>query len=558
MKKFTRALALAMAVLMVFVLAACTPAASTPTAAPTSAAGGASTPAPTAGTATQTAAPVEPVAEREFYEISAYINMHPSASLDDVPEGGYMKEKMFEEMFNVKFDFIRIPATDEQAVYNVTMASGDIPDIVTQGSWSSLNKYKEAWKPLDDYILGKYEYLEDYFYNDPFVYALSAGEDGKIKILSMLSEQYIGDILLVRGDLVEAWGLNIDDYKVKEDYADLLRFAQQQDPKLVPFMTRMQTVGLINRLCESWSGICTYEFVDQATDTVMYGAADPRMKEVVEWLRVLYAEKLIDQEFPTTATPEWQEQLLNDGIFMTHDNASSRIKWADQEFAKLGVTDKYYQAMPLIQPDANTKGTTTIHYPKLRDAFAVFVGVEDGKVDRIMEMSNYNFSPEGFELHTYGIDGISFFIDSDGLYQHVPEYDAAIKADDRVALPMDKRVSGDVARFGRLEPNGIYGIDNRQHERVQAAAVMYEDGGLIRDNKLQLIRLTEEEQSRATQLKTDLETYTQENIVQFIMGIKSMDQWDAFVADYSRIGEGLDTFLQIYNDAYTRAKDLLN
>ena len=554
MRKFTKALALMLATLMVLALAACS-GTTTPTAAPTSAATATTAPA-TGGDAT--AAPVEPeVIERDFYEISAYINMHASAALEDVPEGGYMKEKMFEEMFNVKFDFIRVPATNESEVYNVTMASGDIPDIMTRGNWTDLNKYKEAWKPLDDYIIGKYEYLEEYFYNDPYVYALSAGEDGKVKILSMLSEQFIGDILLIRGDLVEAWDIDINAYKTKEDYADLLRFAQQQDPNITPFMTRMKTEGLINRLCESWSGIRTYEMVDQASDVVMYGAADPRMKEVVEWLNGLYSEKLIDQEFPTVGTPEWQEVLLNNGIFMTHDNASSRIKWADQEFAKLGITDRYYSPMPLIQPDANTKGTTTIHYPKLRDAFAVFVGCEDGKVDRIMEISNYNFSPEGFELHTYGIEDISFTIDADGVYQHVPEYDAAVKADDRVALPMDKRVSGDVARFGRIEPNGIYGIDNRANTRVQEAAAMYEDGGLIRNNWLEVIRFTEEEQSEVTQMKADLKTYTDENLDKFIMGITSMDQWDSFVAGYSRIGIGLDAYLEIYNTAYDRAKVLL-
>jgi hypothetical protein len=48
---------------------------------------------------------------------------------------------------------------------------------------------------------------------------------------------------------------------------------------------------------------------------------------------------------------------------------------------ELGVTDKFYEAVPPLQPDENTKGFTTIHFPKMRKAYAIYSGVEEGKVD---------------------------------------------------------------------------------------------------------------------------------------------------------------------------------
>ena len=152
--------------------------------------------------------------EKEFYTITMYSALHPSYSLEKIPESGYYLDNLYEEKFNVDFDIQYVPATNEDEVYNITMASGDIPDIMT-GNWDRLHKYSEAWWSLNDFIKGKYENLEKYFLDDPYVYALSAEQDGQIKILNMLSEQYIGDTLLARGDLAEQWGIDFSSIKTK-------------------------------------------------------------------------------------------------------------------------------------------------------------------------------------------------------------------------------------------------------------------------------------------------------------------------------------------------------
>lgn len=490
--------------------------------------------------------------KREFYTITVYHALHPSSSLEDIPESGYYIDNMYEEMFNVEFDFQYVPATNEEEIFNITMASGDIPDIMTAGNWDRLHKYSEAWWPLNDFIIGKYEYLEKYFFDDPYVYALSAEQDGQIKILSMISEQFIGDVLLVRGDLVEKWGIDLSQVKTKEDWYEVLKFVKSKDDKIIPYMTRKGTNGLIQRLCEGWSGIKEYEFVDE-DNTVKYGAADPRMKEVVEWLNMLYREGLIDQEYPTTNTAAWQEQVLGDGVFLTHDNASTRIRWAETEWKNLGITDRYYMAVPPIQPDENIKGYTTIHYPKLRNALAIYIGAEEGKVDRILEMINYTFSPEGFILSNYGIEGVSFRYNEEGEIEYIPEYQEAV---DNKTMPPEKIIRGSFTEKIKLEPNGIYMPNNRDNEHIITAAKLYEDGGLIKRNWLEAIRFTDEELDEVTQLKADIRTYTDENLDKFIMGIRPTEEWDDFVAGFKNLN--LDRYLEIYNTAFQRAMGIIN
>ena len=488
--------------------------------------------------------------EKEFYTITMYSALHPSYSLEKIPESGYYLDNLYEEKFNVDFDIQYVPATNEDEVYNITMASGDIPDIMT-GNWDRLHKYSEAWWSLNDFIKGKYENLEKYFLDDPYVYALSAEQDGQIKILNMLSEQYIGDTLLARGDLAEQWGIDFSSVKTKEDWYDVLKLVQSKDDKIIPYMTRKKTEGLIQRLCEGWSGIKQYEFVDE-DNTVKYGAADPRMKEVIEWLNMLYKEKLIDQEYPTTDTAAWQEKVLGDGVFLTHDNASSRITWAETEWGNLGIADRYYVAVAPIQPDENTLGYTTIHYPKLRGGLAIYTGAEKGKVNRILEMVNYSFSPEGNILINYGEEGVSFQYNDKGEIDYIPEYKEAV---DNKTMPEEKIIKGTFTSTLKLEPNGIYMPNNRKNENVIAAAKLYEDGGLIKRNWLEAIRFTDEELDEVTQLKADIKTYTDENLDKFIMGIRPMGEWDDFVAGYKNLN--LDRYLEIYNTALKRALDLI-
>ena len=155
--------------------------------------------------------------EKEHYTITMYHPLHPTHSLEDIPKSGFYIDNMYEEMFNIEFDIQYVPATNEEEVFNITMASGDIPDLVRAGNLDRLRKYADAWWDLNEFIVGKYANLEKHFFDDPYVHALSAEQNGQIKILSMLSEQFIGDVLLVRGDLVEEWEIDLSTVKTKED-----------------------------------------------------------------------------------------------------------------------------------------------------------------------------------------------------------------------------------------------------------------------------------------------------------------------------------------------------
>ena len=545
-----RILSAAMAAAMLVSMAACSSGSSST--APSSSKAPASSAAPAASSAAP-AASSEAAPEKELLKISGYYPMHPSSATEDIPEQGWRIDRMYEEMFNVEFDWYEVPATNEGETFNITIASGDIPDLVFQGSWKNLNNYKDAWWVLDEFLAtGNYPYLSKYTLEDPYNYALSANNDGNVQILSMWSEQFVGDGLLIRGDLVEDWGLTIENDMTKEEFADLLRFSKEKDPNIVPYMTRKTLNGMVQRLCEGWSGL-RENIVYKEDGTAVWGGAEAGMKDVVTWLNELYKEGLIDTEFPTTDTAAWQEKVLgeNTGVFVTHDNISSRIDWAQKEWAKLGVTDKWYTAITPLSPDGTTKGQTTIHYPRQRCCGAIFVGADEAKVERILEMMDYSYSPEGDELINYGIEGVSFNKAADGSYELIAEYHDAVNAG---TYPNEDKITGNMT-YIKLESNGIYAESKKDYPNVKISGELYEQGGYIRSDLGNAIRYTDDEQDVISKYETDIKTYTNEQLTKFITGITPIDQWDAYIAGFADYH--LDEYMAAVNSGAARAQALV-
>ena len=549
MKK--RILSATMAAAMLVSMAACSSGSSST--APASSTAPTSSAAPAASSSAAPAASSEAAPEKELLTITGYYPMHPSDVAEEIPDEGWRMDRMYEEKFNVEFDWYAVPATNETETFNITIASGDIPDLVFQGNWTNLNNYKDAWWVLDDFVAtGNYPYFKQYNYDDPYNFALSANNDGQLQIFSQWSSQFVGDGLLIRGDLVEDWGLTIENDMTKEEFADLLRFAKQKDPNIVPYMTRKTLNGMVQRLCEGWSGLReTTVFKDDGT--AVWGGAEAGMKDVVIWLNELYNEGLIDTEFPTTDTAAWQEKVLGDntGVFITHDNISSRIDWAEKEWAKLGVTDKWYTAITPLSPDGTTKGQTTIHYPRQRQCGAIFIGADEAKVERILEMLDYSYSPEGDTLINYGIEGESFNYAADGSIELIAEYQDAVAA---ATMPFEDIIKGNMT-YIKLETNGIYAPAKADYPNVKASGELYEQGGYIRSDLGIAVRYTEDEQDIISKYEADIKTYTNEQLTKFITGITPIDQWDAYIAGFEAYH--LDEYMAAVNAASARAAALI-
>jgi putative aldouronate transport system substrate-binding protein len=94
--------------------------------------------------------------------------------------------------------------------------------------------------------------------------------------------------------------------------------------------------------------------------------------------------------------------------------------------------------------------------------------------------------------------------------------------------------------FVRAKNNPACGDSVDEWVKNQDAAKYYVPG----------LPLTADEQTANKDITTALNTYVQEQTVKFIMGDRSLDEFDAFVAELEKIG--LNDSLKISNDAYAR------
>ena len=63
-------------------------------------------------------------------------------------------------------------------------------------------------------------------------------------------------------------------------------------------------------------------------------------------------------------------------------------------------------------------------------------------------------------------------------------------------------------------------------------------------------RLNEQEREQFALLRATLEGHVEQSSAQFILGQRSLDEWDAFVAELE--GMGMSNYVQIVNEAASR------
>lgn len=138
-----------------------------------------------------------------------------------------------------------------------------------------------------------------------------------------------------------------------------------------------------------------------------------------------------------------------------------------------------------------------------------------------------------------------------GNYELIPEYTDAVAAG---TYPYNEIIKGNIG-YIKMETNGIYSLANKPYPNVVASGELYEQGGYIRDNLLNAVRFTDDEQKIISKYETDLKTYCEEQLQKFITGVTPIDQWDAYVAGYE--GYHLQEYLDAYNAAAARAVALI-
>ena len=477
-------------------------------------------------------------------EVTVSMFLQDSADQAISPDLPIIKE--ITKRTGVHFEFIPGPNQEDQfrEKFNVTIASGNIPDIMVSTYRDDMMKVAEegAFAPLDEYIDQYAPNLKAILEAHPEYARDLRSTDGKIYFLPFLGAVRTFKVWMIRQDWLDKLGLEAP--ATLEDWYTVLKAFKEQDPNgngkadEIPYTTRNGQAGVL-AFMEAF-GISGFEANEQffiEDGKVKYAYSDPRCKQALEFISKLYAEGLIDPEYATNDTNVWLSRITNELSGSCQDTVPRAYSLGEQvKAANAGSKCKFTVVAPPKGPDGT--GMTTSQMQAVRGLTAI--SAESEHIEEIVKMFDYFYSEEGSLLNNFGIEGLTYTM-VDGK----PQYTDAIAKD-----PEGRSI---------LSMLNVYG----HREWAYQQDIGYEDALLdpeyvkYRNDMEQYIRptipampLTEEERDVLSNTYEEIRTYKDEMINKFIMGKESLDNFDSFVKTMQDMG--LDKVLTAEQAAYDR------
>ena len=446
----------------------------------------------------------------------------------------------------VNFEFVAAPNTEDQfrEKFNVTVASGDIPDIMVSTYRDDMMKVAEqgTFAALDDYIDQYAPNLKKILDENPDYIREIRASDGNIYFMPFIGAVKTFKVWMLRGDWLDKLGLEVP--VTLDDWYNVLKAFKEQDPNgngeadEIPYTTRNTQAGVL-AFMEAF-GISGFEANEQffiEDGQVKYAYTDPRCKEALEFINKLYSEGLIDSEYATNDTNVWLSRLTNEVSGACQDTTARAYSLGTQVRAANADSDAYFV---VVAPPKGPDGTqmTTSQMQAIRGFTAI--SADSPYIKEIVQLFDYFYSEEGSLLMNFGIEGETYTMENGK-----PTY--------------TENIANDSQGRSILSMLNIYG----HREWAYKQDIGYEDALLdetyvnYRNDMEQYIRptipalsFTEEEREVINSTYTEIQTYKDEMINKFIMGKEPLDNFDSFVQTLKNMG--IDDVLAVEQAAYDR------
>lgn len=281
-------------------------------------------------------------------------------------------------------------------------------------------------------------------------------------------------------------------------------------------------------------------------------------KAYVETMRKWYAEGLIDEEFVSQKYDAWAAKITGDKVgmfFCFPDNVGSYEASIQQTLTDKGYGDPekvmIYGMVPVKgidgKPYTYDYDNAMVTYTGASQPTVITTAaVENGKIDKCLELLNYLYSEEGSELINWGVEGVSYTKDADGnnvwtdKITNDPDYGMA-DAVFKYALPTmggwPKAMSYEAwGSMNLVVPNQI--ITHKNYAQA--------DPGL----DLPGFALNSEEQEAYNNVITEVNTAVSEVYLSVITGKRPVEDIDKLLSQVKAMG--VDDAVAAYQSAYSR------
>lgn len=448
--------------------------------------------------------------------------------------------KALEERLGVDVEFIHPPTGQSAEKFNIMMAQSELPDII-EADWTGfpggMGNAISQGKVIDlAQYLDKAPNLKKFLDEHKEVAKLIYTDDGKLIGFPFIREDSFlrtSAGLMLRKDWLDELGLEVPE--TIDEWETVLRAFKEKKNSTAPltmttdFFDRGVFVGAFGETAKT--------YVEDGV--VKYGPSQPGFKEFLKKMNQWYKEGLIDDAIATQDSKGVSANILSGVSGATINSAGGGMG----TYLK-AATDEKFDLVAAPYPVLK-KGDT----PKFGDCSLActgkFAAISSSckDIEKAIKLLDYGYSEEGIMLYNFGIEGESYTM-VDGY----PTYTDAIKQNsDGKSMPEA------MSTYLRAFESGPFVQDRKYMEQYAATPQQkqaIEVWSSTNASKYLLPYIYPDRASDLAKLQTSVNTYYNEMLMKFIMGIEPIDNFDKYVDGLN--SRGLKEILELQQAAYEK------
>lgn len=471
-------------------------------------------------------------------------------------KSGWMFWKEVTKRTGITIKPLDVPLADYEKKRSVLIGAGDAPFLIPKTYHPGEVAFVSsgAILPVSEYVhlMPNYQDKVRKWKLEPELDSIRQS-DGKYYLLPGLHEKpKAGYSLAFRTDVLDKLGLALPE--TWDQVYDVLKALKAEYPDKYPWTDRWSTNtpfpcgALFSYLGQSY-GIkagWTYDnitFDTKAKQFVFTGALDT-WRQMVEFMRKLVAEKLLDPESFTQQDDQAVQKLLAEKSYVISANPQELVQNYRYNLEKQVKGAK----IEMVPVPLGPAGPVVIGGVRLENG--IMVSSKALKSDSFVAMMQFVdwlwYSDEGQKFCKWGVAGTTY-TESGGQYKLEPGI--SLMGSDPDA---PKDLQKDFGFFnGVFTYGGSWALvsSNFSPDEKKFQDVMAQRTELPIDPAHPLESV---EQEQATLWETPLKDHVIQNTLKFVLGKRPMSEWDSYVSELK--AKNMQQFIDLHNKAYERFK----
>ena len=478
--------------------------------------------------------------EEETGALTYWMPMGAATAAQYTDYGETELSKKLQEKTGVEIEYIHPPTGQSAEKFNIMMAQPDLPDII-EATWTGypggMGNAIDQGKVVDiAEHLDKAPNLKKFLEEHEDIAKLIYTDDGKLIGFPFVRvDDYLRTSAgpMIRKDWLDELGLEVPE--TIDEWEVMLRAFKEKKNSTAPLS---MTMSFFDRgLFVGAYGTTAKTYVEDGK--VKYGPAEPGFKDFLATMNKWYKEGLLDKAIATQ-----DGKGVNANILGGVSGATINSTGGGMGMYLTAATEEGFDLVAAPYPVLN-KGDK----PKFGDCSlqctGLFASISTSckDIDKAIKFLDYAYGEEGSLLYNFGIEGKSY-----EMVDGYPTYTEEITNNSE-----GKAMSEAMSKYLRASESGPFIQDKRYMEQYAATPQQknaIEVWSATDASNYLLPYIYPENASDLAKMQTAVNTYYQEMLAKFIMGIEPIENFDKYVAELN--ARGLQDILKLQQAAYEK------